>query len=90
MVGLFRRPTPMPIYHLHIRTGLVLIEDEEGVDLPGLAAAEAEAARGARSIMSAEVLAGELRLDQSIELHDGLGRHVSTVRFADVLHVRGG
>jgi hypothetical protein len=81
------REGAMPIFHLHIRTGDVLIRDVEGVTLPDLAAAHAEAVRGARSMMGAEVLGGHLHLDQSIELHDGNGRHLATVPFRDVLRI---
>jgi hypothetical protein len=79
----------MPIFHLHIRTADALIRDTEGVTLPDLAAAEAEAVRGARSMMSAEVLGGRLDLNQSIEVHDGEGRHLCTVPFRRALAIEG-
>lgn len=61
----------MPRFYLHIRSGPDFIEDEEGMELPDLAAARKEAIRGARGLMSAEVLDGSLTLDQSIEIHAG-------------------
>ena len=77
----------MPTFHLDIRTPEGLIPDEEGIDLPGLAEARAEAVRRARSIMGGDVLAGSLRLDQSIEIRDRSGMLVEVVRFQDALRI---
>ena len=77
----------MPLFYLHIRSGADLMTDDEGFDFPDLAAARHEAVRGARSIMSADVLEGELQLDQSIEIHDASGRALASVQFGDVLNI---
>jgi hypothetical protein len=77
----------MPLYYLHIRSGPDLLKDEEGFDLVDLAAAHAEAVKGARSLMSADVLDGTLQLDQSIEIHDASGRSLASVQFGDVLNI---
>lgn len=79
----------MPIFHLHIRLGDALIPDLEGIDLPDLAAARAEAVRGARAIMSTAVLDGTLRLDGSIEIHDAAGARCCTLRFRDAIAIVG-
>ncbi len=77
----------MPRFFLHLRCQRELIPDEEGSDLPDLAAAEREAVRGARSIMSAEVKEGRLCLDQAIAVHDEDERWLSDVRFGDALEI---
>jgi hypothetical protein len=77
----------MPVFHLHIVTPSELIHDVEGFTLPDLDAARREAIRGARALLSAEVLDGELDLRQRIRIHDDAGRHLSTVRFEDVVRV---
>ena len=77
----------MPVFHLHIVTPSELIQDEEGFMFPDLEAARREAIRGARAPLSAEVLSGEMDLRQQISIHDEAGRHLSTVRFEDVVRV---
>jgi hypothetical protein len=75
----------MPRFYLHIRTGDGVIEDEEGVDFPDHATAIAEAVRGARCLMTGEVTEGTLCLDQSIEVHDAAGQHLTSVPFTEAL-----
>ncbi len=77
----------MPNFYLHIRSGAEFVLDDEGMKFANLAAARVEATKGARSIMSADVLGGELRLDQSIEIHDGTGTFAARVSFSEALHV---
>jgi hypothetical protein len=77
----------MPVFYFHIRSHDGLFLDEEGSEHASLAAAGLEAIRGARSLISAEVEAGHVRLDQSIELFDEEGQHRSTVRFEDAFRI---
>jgi hypothetical protein len=77
----------VPRFYLHIRCDGELIIDDEGADFPDLASATLEACKGARSIMSADILEGILRLDQSIEINDAEGVHVRSVRFAEVINI---
>jgi hypothetical protein len=77
----------MPLFYLHIRCDAGLIKDEEGIEREGLAQATLEAVRGARSIMSDEVQAGHLRLDQAIDIHDAEGRQLSSVPFGDAVRI---
>jgi hypothetical protein len=46
----------MPKYFFHMRAGTEFVEDTEGVDLPDIAAAHAEAFQAAREMMSEWVL----------------------------------
>lgn len=75
----------MPRFYLHIRTPTDLIQDEEGSDFAGHDEAMAEAIRGARCLMTGEVAGGTLCLNQSIEIHDGRGRHLTSVAFSDAV-----
>jgi hypothetical protein len=77
----------MPRFHLHIRTPTGLIEDEEGLEFVDHAAAIVEAVRGARSLMIGELVGGTLCLDQSIEIHDAAGRHLTSVPFSDAVRL---
>jgi hypothetical protein len=73
----------MPLYYLHIRTGSKLEVDPEGVELPSLAAALAEARRVARELLG-EV--SNLSQDAVIEVADEAGQVVQTVPLADPTH----
>ena len=79
----------MPRYHFNIRNGSGFTIDEEGLDLFSETDARAQAVRGARSLMSAEVLEGMLDLDGQIEVTDALNGAVLTVRFRDAVRVQG-
>jgi hypothetical protein len=46
----------MPRYFLHVKRGQVTVLDQEGVELPDIAAAEREATRRAEEIVSREGL----------------------------------
>ena len=79
----------MPRYHFNIRNGSGFTIDEEGLDLFSETDARAQAVRGARSLMSAEVLEGMLDLGGQIEVTDDLNGAVLTVRFRDAVRVQG-
>jgi hypothetical protein len=80
----------MPRYHFNIRNGYGFTRDEEGVVLESDMDAQVQAIRGARSLMSAEVLDGTLDLDGQIEVTDDHNDKVLTVRFRDAVHVSQG
>ncbi len=80
----------MPRYHFNIRDGFGFIRDEEGLDLSSDKDARLQAIRGARSLMSAEVMEGMLDLGGQIEVTDEQNDEVLTVRFRDVVHVHQG
>lgn len=77
----------MPRYFLHVRTCDSLIEDEEGIELPHYTDAIIEAVRGLRCLMAGDVSAGTLCLDQSIDIHDAAGEHLTTVPFAEAVRL---
>ena len=78
----------MPRYHFNIRNGHGFTRDDEGQDLASDMEAQVQAIRGARSLISAEVLDGMLDLDGQIEVTDDHNEMVLFVRFRDAVHVR--
>jgi hypothetical protein len=85
-----RYAEPVARYHFNIRNGCGFTADEEGLELSSDKAARAQAIRGARSLMSAEMLEGMLDLDGQIEVTDDWNDEVMTVRFRDAVHVHQG
>lgn len=77
----------MSIYFFHLRDGVDLILDEEGAELADLAAARARAMVSARSILSAETLAGRLPFNMRIDVEDELGVIVHCLQFQDALTI---
>ena len=80
----------MPLYHFNIRNGFGFAADEEGLDLSSEKDARVQAIRGARSLLSAEVLEGMLDLNGQIEVTDERNDEVMTIRFRDVVRVNQG
>lgn len=68
----------MPLYFFNIRDGYDVDEDEEGVELPDLAAARAEA------LATVEELRDQLpdASDIALEITDDTGRRLMTIPFA--------
>ena len=75
-------------FHFNIRNGTGETRDDEGQELPGPDEAHSKAVEGARSLLSAEVLTGEVDLTGRIEVTDDRGSIVEIVEFRDVLHVK--
>lgn len=78
----------MPRFHLHIHDQGGLSCDEDGLELPDLAAARASALDGIRSIAGEEVRTGVLSLDGRVEIADGAGTILDVVRFVDAIELR--
>jgi len=70
----------MPRYFFHLYDDIVL-HDEEGIELPDLAAARDEAVRAARELACQEVRNGKLSLHHRIEVEDEQNRPVLTLPF---------
>ena len=79
----------MPRFFFHVRDSQGYAEDDEGLDLPGMAEARDAAVAGARSLLSAEVSVGELDLRGRIEIAGEEGP-IETIRFEEVVAVRTG
>lgn len=70
----------MPLYYFHIRNGCDLERDPEGMELPDLDSAHAEALIVARELVDA---VPEFNKDTLIEIVDETGRTLLCVPFAD-------
>ncbi|GAA0571087.1 hypothetical protein GCM10009416_07110 [Craurococcus roseus] len=75
----------MPTFYFHVRDGDRLIEDPEGVDLPDLDAARAEAATAARQIRADALKTDRAVAGRRFEITDQAGRVLATVAIKDVL-----
>lgn len=76
----------MPRFYFHLRNDLV-VDDDEGMELPNLAAARDHAVFNARSIAAENVHKGRLNLSHRIEIAADSGQILSTVTFADAVQV---
>ncbi len=78
---------PMSRFFPHIRNSIGLAVDEEGQEFPDLAAAEAEALNGIRSVLAEELRGGVLDLRGQVEISDETGKLVRVVRFREALEL---
>jgi hypothetical protein len=76
----------VPRYYFHLYDDIAIM-DEEGSELPDLAAARAKAVDTAREMACAEVLEGHLNVGHRIEVASEAGEVQLTVQFADVVKV---
>lgn len=76
----------MPRFFFRVVDDMVA-EDEDGLELPDLSAAEKEALRSARALACEQVAQGELHLEHRIEVEDESGERVLIVRFADAIAI---
>lgn len=79
----------MPRYFFHLQDGQET-RDEEGVQLPDVAAARDVALENARSMVCEDVMNGQLNLDNRIEVTDEQGAILLTLTFREAFEIRGG
>lgn len=77
----------VPRFYFHVCNGNGFVEDEEGRDLPDREAARVEALAGARDIMAAELLNGEIDLGSFIEVEDESHLLLFTLTFEEAVNV---
>lgn len=77
----------MPLFYFHLWSKDDYIADPKGSEHVDLDAARREAIVGARCILSGDIKAGLLDLDQRFELHDEHGRHLMTIPFAHAVNL---
>lgn len=76
----------MPRYYRHIRQGDRHIEDPDGIELPDLDAARAEAITGVRDLLAEAIRKGEDDwLGDAIVIADETGRELMTIPFIEAL-----
>ena len=80
------RELPLTRYYFHIRDGNNLIRDEEGIELPSLEAARAEATLVTREAVRLATLRGErIGMHGVFEIADQSGQIVLTLSFETAL-----
>jgi hypothetical protein len=74
----------MPLFYFHLRDGNKVIRDPEGVRLPDIASAHAEALQSARELMS-QSNTGRARFgpEQQFEITNEAGETVAIVPFRE-------
>jgi hypothetical protein len=72
-------------FHFNVRSDKDFDEDREGIDLPSLAVAKAEAERASREMVAELVLRRERINDMRFEITDDQGVVVATLAFKDVI-----
>jgi hypothetical protein len=75
----------MPSYYFRLRTGDVVVEDEEGAFHPDLRAARTYAVMAARELLAAAIRYGEDIAPDCVIVVDEQGREVLTVFLTEVL-----
>jgi hypothetical protein len=75
----------MPMYFFHHQKAGQLITDDEGDDLPNLAAARDEAIQSARELTAHAARDGRDVREDSFVVVDDLGQTVLILKFADAL-----
>ena len=76
-------------YFFHLRESGDVVVDEEGRELPDIAAVEAAARMNARCVIAGEAMAGKLPLAACIEVHDERGQPVLELPFRDAVILDG-
>lgn len=79
----------MPLYCFHLRDGEGVLLDPNGRELSDLDAVVACALAEARSLISHEVISGEIHLDQRIDVEDASGQVVHSLHFSDAVRIFG-
>ena len=85
-----RPPAMEPLvsrFYFHIYDDIVA-NDEEGLELPNLAAARLQALKGARELMTEQIRHGCLELSHWIDVTDEGGDKVLTIAFRDAVDIR--
>jgi hypothetical protein len=74
----------MPLFYFHLRDGTKLIRDPEGVRLPDIASARAEAVQSARELMSQSITGRALfGPEQQFEITNEAGETITIVPFRE-------
>jgi hypothetical protein len=77
----------VPRFYFHVYDD-VIAQDEEGMELPNLAAARLNAIRGARDLIAEQVRHGHFVLSHWIDVVDEQGEKVLTVTFREAVDIR--
>jgi hypothetical protein len=76
----------MPLFYFHLRDGAKVIRDPEGVCLPDIAAARAEAVQSARELMSQSIeTSARVGLERQFEIANDAGETLAIVSFQEAV-----
>jgi hypothetical protein len=78
----------MPLFYFHVYDGILVAPDDEGLELASVEAAKDEAVRGARSILSEEILSGCIHLNGRIEIAGEDGAILLALPFRDAFEIK--
>jgi hypothetical protein len=78
----------MPLYFLDVYNRTGCSRDEEGMELPDLDAARAQAVDGIRSILQDEVGHGAIDFEGRVEVRDENGTILATIVYREAVTVR--
>jgi hypothetical protein len=78
-----RKETLMPLYHFRLTNGTQVLDNHEGVDLPGDAAARTDAVALARNLQHGGAMPGWDWTGWFVAIVDEEGRQVDEVPIAD-------
>lgn len=78
----------MPRYYFHLYNRTGNMSDDEGTELPDSEAAHDHALKGIRSLLSAEILTGELDLHGHLDVADADGSVIERAEFSDAVKIR--
>ena len=76
----------MALYFFHLRNGVDVLLDPDGRSLTRIGVPDA-ALSEARAIIAADARAGQIDLDQSIEVQDSSGGVVHRIAFEDAVKI---
>ena len=79
----------MPIFYLHLHECGTILADEEGMELPDVAAARRIAIRAARDVMVGEIMDGRLCLGCAIVIEDADHVEIARIEFRNAIAVSG-
>ena len=77
----------MALFYFHLRDGVDVLLDPEGMELADMDRVRRQALISARSIMSAEALEGRLSFDMRIDVEDTAGAIVLRLPFQDAVTI---
>jgi hypothetical protein len=76
-------------YYFHLRESGEYLVDEEGRELPDIAAVESAARMNARCVIAGQAMVGKLPLAAIIEVHDEQGQRVLDLPFRNAVILDG-
>jgi len=72
-------------FYFHLQAGDQIVQDDEGVDLPDLSAAQREAILAARELLAEAIKSGKAEVPEAFVIADEVGRALAIVPIAAVL-----